>query len=105
MLLFFHAGQSEDYFDINSEIHDMILANCGNPILQEVHTKMMARARHGRFMAIMDPDRLSQAVQEHEALMLALRNRDADSARLIWRDHLLHTGQSVTDVLRNQDLS
>ncbi|MFT6104993.1 MAG: DNA-binding GntR family transcriptional regulator [Paracoccaceae bacterium] len=104
MLGFYKAGKSDEYFDLNSTIHDTILANCGNPILQQVHTKMMARARRGRFMAIMDPDRLAQAVAEHEHLMNALRRRDADAARQIWRDHLLNTGQSVTDVLRRQGL-
>ncbi|PUB17463.1 GntR family transcriptional regulator [Yoonia sediminilitoris] len=104
MLAFHGAGKSDDYFDVNSQIHDTILAYCGNPILQQVHTKLMARARRGRFMAIMDPDRLRTAVEEHEALMTALRNRDPKAACEVWRQHLLSTGRSVTDVLRSQGL-
>jgi len=104
MLAHHHAGEADAYFDINSEIHDTILATCGNPVLQQMHTKMMARARRGRFMAIMDPDRLTTAVQEHEQLMAAFRAKNAEAARQIWREHLLNTGQSVTDVLRSQGL-
>lgn len=104
MLAQHHAGEADAYFDINSEIHDTILATCGNPVLQQMHTKMMARARRGRFMAIMDPDRLTTAVQEHEQLMAAFRAKNAEAARQIWREHLLNTGQSVTDVLRSQGL-
>lgn len=56
-------------------------------------------------MAIMDPNRLKSAVEEHEQLMAALRTQNADAARQIWRKHLLNTGQSVTDVLRSQALA
>ena len=104
MLTHYQAGEADAYFDLNSEIHDTILAACGNLILQNLHTKMMARARRGRFMAIMDPNRLKSAVEEHEQLMAALRTQNADAARQIWRKHLLNTGQSVTDVLRSQAL-
>lgn len=104
MLAHHHAGQADKYFDLNSEIHDTILATCGNSILQQMHTKMMARARRGRFMAIMDPDRVETAVKEHEQLMVAFRSKNADAARQIWRKHLLNTGTSVTDVLRTQGL-
>jgi DNA-binding GntR family transcriptional regulator len=104
MLAFHNAGQSDSYFDTNSQIHDAILAACGNPILQQLHTRLMSRARRGRFMAIMDPRRLETAVDEHEQLMKALRTRNAEAARGIWRTHLLNTGRSVTEVLRSQDL-
>lgn len=103
MLTRHHAGEADAYFDINSEIHDTILSGCGNPILQQMHTKMMARARRGRFMAIMDPDRLATAVQEHEEIMAAFRSRDPEAARRIWRIHLLNTGQSVSDLLRREE--
>jgi DNA-binding GntR family transcriptional regulator len=104
MLAHYHAAEADAYFDLNSEIHDTILTACGNPILQQMHTKMMARARRGRFMAIMDPKRLKTAVEEHEQLMNAFRSKDAEYARQIWRKHLLNTGRSVRDVLRSQGL-
>ena len=104
MLAHYHADEADAYFDLNSEIHDTILKECGNPILQQMHTKMMARARRGRFMAIMDPERLKTAVEEHEQLMSAFRSKDAECARQIWRKHLLSTGHSVTEVLRSQGL-
>lgn len=103
MLAHYDSGQADAYFDINSEIHDTILAECRNPILQQMHTKLMARARRGRFMAIMNPDRLKTAVDEHEQLMVALRSNDAEAARKIWRQHLLQTGQSVAEVMLNQN--
>ncbi|MCF8483668.1 MAG: GntR family transcriptional regulator [Rhodobacteraceae bacterium] len=99
MLVYYRIGNTEDYFDTNSAIHDAILTLCGNPILADAHAKLMARARRGRFMAIMNPNRWGQAVGEHEELMAALRSRDGDAARKIWRNHLMHTGRTVADVL------
>lgn len=104
MLAKLDAGEADAYFDINSEIHDTILRECGNPILQEMHTKLMARARRGRFMAIMNPDRLKTAVDEHEQLMSAFRDKNAEAARQVWRIHLLQTGESVQEILRIQGL-
>ncbi|MDW3221519.1 MAG: GntR family transcriptional regulator [Paracoccaceae bacterium] len=99
MLAHYDKSEAEAYFDVNSAIHDAILSMCGNPVLQETHVKLMARARRGRFMAIMDPDRLNEAVSEHEKLMVALRRRDSEAARQVWRSHLLNTGRTVATVL------
>jgi len=105
MLVHYEMGQLDEYFDINSKIHSYIITYSGNEILQEFHKKLMARAHRGRFMAIMDPDRLKQAVVEHDQLMAAFRSRDTEMARQVWRAHLQNTGKSVTEVLRHQSLS
>jgi DNA-binding GntR family transcriptional regulator len=100
MLGHYRSGDVSLYFDANSEIHDFIVEHCGNPLIVETHTRLMARARRGRFLAIMQPKRLDEAVGEHEILMKALRSRDAASAAKVWRTHLLHTGETVASVLR-----
>ncbi|MGD9863457.1 MAG: GntR family transcriptional regulator [Pseudodonghicola sp.] len=99
MMVFHKIGSHTDYFDTNSEIHDFIIANCGNPTVIETHRRLMARARRGRFLAIMRPARLAEAVSEHEALMAALRQGDARAVAQIWRTHLLHTGETLSAVL------
>ena len=99
MLTFHKIGNHTDYFDTNSEIHDFVVMECGNPIISDTHRRLIARARRGRVLAIMRPDRLAQAVAEHEALMEALRRRDGAAAAEIWRQHLRHTGQTLAEVL------
>lgn len=103
MIGYYHNGRSQQYFDINTVIHDLIVETCGNPVLAETHKRLIARARRGRFLAIMDPDRMAQAVSEHETVMRAFRDRDADAAARIWEQHLRHTGTTVTEVLRAQE--
>lgn len=99
MMTYHKIGNHTDYFDTNSEIHDAIVMHSGNDIISETHRKLMARARRGRFLAIMKPKRLTEAVQEHEELMDALRQQDPDRAARIWRTHLLHTGETVAALL------
>lgn len=99
MLEHFRADRISDYFDTNTVIHDFIVTGCGNPIVIDTHRRLIARARRGRFMAIMNRERLEQAVGEHETLMQAFRSRDPSAAAVIWKTHLLHTGQTLADVL------
>ena len=103
MLEHFRSDQISDYFDTNTLIHDVIVTGCGNPIVIETHRRLIARARRGRFMAIMHRDRLEQAVGEHEILMQAFRSQDPSVAAKIWKTHLLHTGETLAEVLGRQD--
>lgn len=102
MLEHYRLDRISDYFDTNTLIHDLIVTSCRNPIVIETHRRLIARARRGRFMAIMNRDRLDQAVGEHESLMQAFRLRDPSSAAEIWKTHLLHTGETLAEVLGQQ---
>lgn len=105
-MLEFHAeGRTGDYFDLNSTIHDFIVNASGNPELQTTHEKLMIRARRGRFLAIMNPERLKQAVDEHERLMDAFRKRDPECAATVWETHLRHTGETLAQVLSRAQVS
>ena len=99
MLDHHNAGRRRDYFDLNTIIHDFIIRQAANPMLLETHERLMIRARRGRFLAIMNPERLSQAVSEHETLMQAFRNKDASLAENVWEQHLRHTGETVAAAL------
>lgn len=102
MLDQFRSDRISDYFDTNTLIHDFIVTGSGNPIVIETHCRLIARARRGRFMAIMNRDRLEQAVGEHETLMQAFRSRDPDKAAEVWKIHLRHTGETLAEVLSRQ---
>ncbi|WP_240722579.1 GntR family transcriptional regulator [Poseidonocella sp. HB161398] len=99
MMVFHKIGNHADYFDTNSLIHDRIVALAGNPVISATHRRLIALARRGRYIAITDPARLTQSVDEHCRLMAALRARDEAAAAEVWRLHLLHTGESVAAVL------
>lgn len=91
----FERAERAPYFEINSLIHERFLALAANPVLLETHARLNARASRGRYIAIVDDARWRQAMQEHEDLMQALRDRVPDRAREIWRLHLTNTGAAV----------
>lgn len=103
MLEHFRSNRISDYFDTNTVIHDFIVTGCGNPIVIETHRRLIARARRGRFMAIMNRDRLEQAVGEHETLMQAFRSRAPLAAGKVWKTHLLQTGKTLAEVLGDKN--
>lgn len=102
MMRAFGIGDQNAYFDMNSEIHDFIVQNCQNAVLTDTHRRLIARARRGRYLAIMKPARMEQAAGEHETLMVALRAGDSAAAAAIWKTHLLNTGETVAAVLDAQ---
>ncbi len=92
--------EKEAYFALNSEIHATVLVHAANMDLGATHARLDLRARHGRSVAIIDEARWDEAMGEHEALMAALRRRDAEAAAAIWLLHLQHTGTAIADGLR-----
>lgn len=95
----FEAGDRDAYFDLNTAVHQAIVAAALNRSLYNTHQNLMLRAKRGRYMAIVSAARWNQAMDEHDQLMAALERRDAAEAGRIWRLHLLHTGQTVAEVI------
>jgi DNA-binding GntR family transcriptional regulator len=95
MRVHFEQGERDPYFRLNSSTHQWILALSANPTLQSTHARLQGRASRGRYMAIVDDLRWLEAMQEHEALMAALRRRDPAVASETWRRHLKNTGIAV----------
>lgn len=93
-------GAIDAYFAANSAVHDTIVAGCGNPELLAVHERLMMRVRRGRYLAILDPDRWTEAVAEHDAMMAALRARNPGAVAQIWDRHLRRTGDRLAAILR-----
>ncbi|QTL02101.1 GntR family transcriptional regulator [Aquabacter sp. L1I39] len=99
MLDHYQRQEKDPYFALNSAIHDTVVRLSANPILISTHAGLMLRARRGRYMAIVAPDRWAESVGEHEALMSALHARDGVAAGRVWRRHLIRTGETVCAVL------
>ena len=90
------AVDSQDgptFSDLNLEFHRTIVASCGNDMLREL--TMDIWQRHSGFQRVfrMVPGRLATSQREHDGIMAALRDHDAERAS---RLALLHK-QSVRD--------
>jgi DNA-binding GntR family transcriptional regulator len=87
-------GQDGPAFsELNLEFHRTIVASCGNDMLREL--TMDIRRRHSGFQRVfrLVPGRLATSQSEHEGIMAALRDHDAERAS---RLALLHK-RSVRD--------
>jgi DNA-binding GntR family transcriptional regulator len=87
------AQDGPAFSDLNLEFHRTIVASCGNDMLREL--TMDIWQRHSGFQRVfrMVPERLGISQREHEGIMAALRDHDAERAS---RLALLHK-QSVRD--------
>ena len=87
------AGDGPRFSELNLEFHRTIVAGCGNDMLREL--TMDIWQRHSGFQRVfrMDPERAAISQREHEGIMAALRDHDAERAS---RLALLHK-QSVRD--------
>ena len=99
-----HVGDSRAaYFALNREIHDLVAEYAGNPILTHLRSKLALRAERVRFFALREGSRRCEAMQEHEDLMNALRNRSPEDARRTWRKHLLNSGEEMCRILKLEE--
>src|ERR1044072_6049108 len=99
----FHADMVEhyrnrdliSYYRCNRAIHEAIIAAAGNPALSGLYESVTARIRRARYVTPMTPPRWARAVQEHEAILNALRRRDGVALAHILRTHLRHKRNEV----------
>ena len=92
-------GEKDAYFELNREIHDMIVDFADNPILTQVRSQLAVQAERARFLSVASGAHRLEAMQEHEDVMAALRAHDTDAAREIWKRHLIRSGEEICRVL------
>lgn len=96
----FERGEKAAYFNLNRQIHDMIVEFAGNPILIHTRAQLAVRAERARRLSVEAGRQRAMALDDHDELMVALRGRDAVTARRVWRRHLLRSGEETCEVLR-----
>ena len=89
------AGKRHEYFRLNQEIHNMIVALAGNSVLAATHDNLMVRVRRARYAAILSQERWDESVQEHAAILAALTARDSARAGALIFQHVAKTGEVV----------
>ena len=73
----FHAkGKRFEYFEINQQIHDAIVAMADNECLSLLHNALSKRMRSLRFSGNHTPANWLNALNEHEEIAAALEQRD-----------------------------
>jgi DNA-binding GntR family transcriptional regulator len=93
------TGKLRDYFDLNQQIHSFIVACSRNRALKATHDWLLGRVERARLFALSSQKRWDESVQEHRALLAALKQRDAGRAGQVLAQHVVRTGAVVREIL------
>lgn len=99
MLTLYHSRNRLAYFKLNQAIHSAMVRASGNPVLSETHEQLQARIKRIRFIGNETPERWAGAVEDHEAMIEALRRREALALVQAVGVHLDHTLDRVRDTV------
>jgi DNA-binding GntR family transcriptional regulator len=83
------SGDIDRYYEANYVFHDALQQVAGSRWLQHLIGDLRKMLKLSRHRSLMLPGRLKESMAEHEALMAALRKRDAKSAEKVMNRHLL----------------
>ena len=97
------AQDGPTFSDRNREFHHTIVASCGNDMLREL--TMDIWQRHSGFQRVfrMVPGRIATSQAEHEGIMAALRDHDAERAARLALLHKLSVRDSVSTLVEQAD--
>ncbi len=90
-----------EYFALNQQIHEKIMAATGNTTLAGMYASLAARIRMARYRANFSQSRWDQAMAEHEEILDALVERDGHRLTRVLRIHLKNTCETVKEVIAN----
>lgn len=88
MLDHYRKRELQEYFQVNQQIHESILAASNNEVLQEMYNNLSQRVKRVRYSKQMTDTFWRQAVEDHENMIAALKKRDGPLLGQILRDHL-----------------
>jgi DNA-binding GntR family transcriptional regulator len=97
------AQDGPTFSDLNLEFHRTIVASCGNDMLREL--TMDIWRRHSGFQRVfrMVPGRIAISQHEHEGIMAALRDHDAERASRLALLHKRSVRDSVSTLIDRGD--
>jgi DNA-binding GntR family transcriptional regulator len=97
------AHDGPGFSDLNRQFHQTIVASCGNDMLREL--AMDIWQRHSGFQRVfrMVPSRLATSQSEHEGIMAALRDHDAERASKLALLHKRSVRDSVSTLVDQDD--
>ncbi|MSN27325.1 MAG: FCD domain-containing protein [Geobacter sp.] len=81
------------FFKVHSDFHDLFIKAADNDKLRELIAGLVTKFQRLRLMSLSLPGRMTISVQEHEKIIEAFRNKDADTAEDLVRKNAEYGGQ------------
>jgi DNA-binding GntR family transcriptional regulator len=93
------AGEFRRYSDLNQRLHALIRTIAGHRTADRIVETLRGQLVRHQFMLSLLPGRPQVSLPQHERIIAAIRNRDADAAEAAMRDHIA----SVIEALRSME--
>ncbi len=87
--------QRLEYFVLNQQIHEALIALADNETLSLTHATLGKRMRSLRYSGNSSPENWAAAMAEHETMMAALERRDGPALARAMREHIQNTWPRV----------
>lgn len=100
LVAFHRAGKRNEYFLVNRQIHARLVAFAANPVLEATYATCSTKLVRARSLVNYDAKRWQESVEEHEAIMAALRKRDVRRTSERLAEHSRKTGDAAIEALR-----
>ncbi|MGX9935542.1 GntR family transcriptional regulator [Advenella kashmirensis] len=91
------ATDHKTLVNAKNEFYNILLNACGNPVVKEILTGLNNRINFLRRLSMGQPGRLTDTVQELQAIIEAIGNRDAQLASQLCAEHV---GKAATIALQ-----
>jgi len=95
--------EADDYVTnirVDSQFHRSIWGLAGTEAVSEMLDRALSEILRARHLSIKLPGRLGDPIQEHRAILTALRKGDASASESAMREHLTKSFHSIVDVAR-----
>ncbi|MEF7615687.1 GntR family transcriptional regulator [Aquincola sp. MAHUQ-54] len=97
------SRDTDAYFYANERFHFAIYAGSHNSFLVEEAVALQRRLRPYRRLQLRVRNRVNGSFEEHQAILDALRDGDAEAATLHLRGHVLVQGERFADLIASLD--
>jgi GntR family transcriptional repressor for pyruvate dehydrogenase complex len=92
-------AEAAGYVDADVAFHDALTLAAHNTVMELITRPVAELLRHSRERSYLGPDRVRKATAAHEAILAAVRARDAEAARRAMRQHLDQTGADLREAV------
>lgn len=85
------------YSECNRQFHNIIYAAARKPIITDIIQNIKTQLKRFQIKTMLVPGRADHSLEEHEAILNALRNHDAVVAEKVIVTHVSHVVETITE--------
>ena len=93
-----------EYARLNREFHKMVMGKSPYPNLLNLIDDLLVKSQYGKAIFGMKPGTVTTSDREHDKLIEALKDHNADLAETITKNHRMRVGRELADTIRKLNI-